>query len=150
MASLGTNNKLTRYQAIKAYVVRACMEFPELNACERKFIQMTSRPFMSIGPANPSSRSELRAWQLIHPDFMWAPQTRMTSVMADMRNRGFLWDAGYVRFVDVVKSAKFRRFCELRRRPTRDGGKPKFYIRRPTTLEEEPKTERRNAVADLL
>ena len=81
VASLGTNNKLVRYQAIKAYVMRVCMEFPELNACERKFIQMTSRPFLSIGPGNPAARNRLRAWQLIHPEYMWAPQTRMGSVM---------------------------------------------------------------------
>ena len=141
VASLGTNNKLTRYQAMKAYVVRVCMEFPELNACERKFIQMTSRPFLSIGPGNPSSRNELRAWQLIHPDFMWAPQTRMGSVMADMKARGFLWNAGYVRFVDVVKSTNFKRFMkgfDAEFFP-REGGKPKFYFLTPEdALEEEP------------
>ena len=144
VASLGTTNKLTRYQAIKAYVMRVCMEFTELNACERKFIQMTSRPFMSIGPGNPAARNLLRAHQLIHPDFMWAPQTRMGSVMMDLRERGFLWDAGFVRFCDVIKSTKFRKFMQSfdAEFQPRDGERPKFYFVTPAdALEEEPADE---------
>ena len=141
VAALGTTNKLRRYQAIKAYVMRVCMEFPELNACERKLIQLTSRPFLSIGPGNSEARNTLRAWQLIHPEFMWAPQTRMGPVMTDMRDRGFYWNAGFVRFYDVPTSTKFRKFMQsfdAEFQPPANE-RPKFYFVTPEdALEEEP------------
>ena len=141
VATLGTTNKLARYQAMKAYVIRACMEFPELTACERKFIKMTTRPRLSIGPNNPGARNELRSWQLIGPTFMWAPQTRMSSVIKDMKDRGFLWEAGFVKFIDVVKSTKFIQFMRGYDEAfvPREDGKAKYYFLTPAGVcEEDP------------